>query len=154
MTKKFKVYKLCKVKKILKKYPILLINHTLNLNSKSWNIIEKKLINSNLKYYKLNNTLTKHTLTNSIFLNFKPILSGSLCFIYPKNVNNFESNFYELIKINKTMPTLALKLNRKIYSKNQLSTISTLNYNKNVGALNKTLKKILKTPYYKFKNSK
>ena len=154
MKKKFKTYKLCKIKKFLKKHPIFLISHTLNLNSKDWNVVEKKLITFNLKYYKLNNTLTKHTIINSILLNFKPILSGSLCFVYPKNYNNFEPNLQDLTKINKTMPVLGIKLNQKIYSKNQLPTIYTLNYKKNIKTLNKTLKRFLKTPYYKFKNSK
>lgn len=154
MNKKFKAYKLCKIKQFLKKYPIFLISHTLNLNSKDWSIVNKKLITFNLKSYKLNNTLTNNTLTNSTFLNFKPILSGSLCFIYPKTSNSFEPNFQDLLKLNKTMPILGIKLNQKIYSINQLSTIYTLNYKKNIKTLNKTLKNILKTPYYKLKNSK
>ena len=154
MPKKFKRYKLSKVKNFIKKNPVLFIHHTLNLNSKSWNKIEKKLNTAGLKYYKLNNTLANHTLINSVFVNYKPLLSGSLCFVYPKTIHDFDSNPQGIIQLNKTMPVLAVKLNKKIYSKNQISNITTLNYKKNIQILNKTLKNFIKTPYYKFKNSK
>ena len=154
MNKNFKIYKLCKVKTFIKKSPLILISHTLNLNSNKWLKIEQNLINSNLKYYKLKNAVTKQALTKSIFFNVLPIFNGSLCFIYPKNYKNFNENFQNLIKINKTMPILAIKLNKKIYSKTQLENISNLNYKQNIKILNKTLKNLLKFPYYKFKISK
>lgn len=154
MNKNFKIYKLCKIKTFIKKHPLILISHTLNLNSYNWLKIEQKLINSNLKYYKIKNTVTRQALTNSIFLNILPALNGSLCLIYPKNKKKFDENFQALIEINKTMPVFALKLNKKIYSKNQLSNVSTLSYEKNIKILNKTLKNFIKTPYYKLKISK
>ena len=151
MNQNLKTYKLYKVKNFIKNPPLILIFHTLNLKTTDWLKIEQNLINSDLKYYKIRNTLAKHVLKNSVFLNFSTVLNGSLCFIYPKNNKNFNNNFQKLSKISKTMPILTLKLNKKMYSSPQLSNISTLNYKKNISILNKTLKTFIKTPYYKFK---
>ena len=46
----------------------------------------------------------------------------------------------------------AVKINKKIYSTNQLKTLMTINYLKNITLFNKTLKKIVKQPYYALKN--
>ena len=151
MNNELKNYKLYKVKYFLKNPPLILFFHTLNLKSVNWLKIEQDLLNFNLKYYKIQNTLTKYAVTNSIFLNLVSILNGSLCFIYPKDLNKLNNDVQKLLKINKTMPVLGLKLNKNIYSAFQLSNLSTLNYKKNIIVLNKTFKMYLKTPYYKFK---
>jgi ribosomal protein L10 len=152
MNKKLKTYKLYKVKHFLKTPPLILFFHTLNLKSVNWLEIEQNLLKLNLKYYKIQNTLTKNVIKNSVFSNISPIINGALCFIYPKNLNKFNDDFQKLSKMNKTMLILGVKLNKNLYSAPQLSNISTLNYKKNIIILNKTLKTFLKTPYQKFKN--
>ena len=151
MNKNLKTYKLYKVKTFLKRYPIIIIYHTLNVKEVNWLKINESLEQLNLKCYKLRNKLSKHALKNSVFSNFSVMLNGSLCFVYPKNATKFNGNFKTFSKINKIMPILAIKINKKIYSTTQLSSLSTLNYKSNISTLNLTLKKIIKTPYYKFK---
>ena len=99
MNQNLKTYKLYKVKNFIKNPPLILIFHTLNLKTTDWLKIEQNLINSDLKYYKIRNTLAKHVLKNSVFLNFSTVLNGSLCFIYPKNNKNFNNNFQKLSKM-------------------------------------------------------
>jgi ribosomal protein L10 len=151
MNKNFKTYKLYKVKHFLKNPPLIFFFHVLNLKSKNWLKIEQNLLKLNLKYYKIKNTLAKRVIKKSIFLNFSTFINGAICVIYPKNFK-ITNDVQKLLKTNQTMPLLNVKLNKNFYSKEQLSTISTLNYKKNVKILNKTLKTFLKTPYYKFKN--
>jgi len=153
MNTKFRKYQLYKVKSFLKNPPLIFFFHTLNLKTIKWLKIEQKLLKLNLKYYKVKNTLTKYVIKNSVFLNFLPIINGPICIIYiKKNQNNTNLDIQNLLKLSQTMPLVSVKLNKKLYSKNQLLTISTLNYRTNIKVLNKTLKTFLKNPYYKFKN--
>ena len=152
MNKEFKNYKLYKVKRFLKNSPLIFFFHTLNLKTINWIKIEQNLLKLNLKYYKIKNTLTKYVIKNSIFFNFSTIINGSICIIYPKNSKINDTDLQKLLKSTQTMPFLSVKLNKKFYSKEQIETLSTLDYKKNIKVLNKTLKTFLKTPYFKFKN--
>ena len=151
MTFKLKTYKTHKIKQLLKKNPLIFFFHITNLDSKNWIKIEQKKFYNNIRCYKLSNTLTKQVLNHSTLANLSIIINGSLCFVYYKN-NNPE--IQKLIKLNKALPLLCLKLNKNIYSLNQLSNITTLNHTKNIKIFNKTLIKLLKTPYYKLNLSK
>jgi len=153
MNKKFKTHKLYKVKNFLKNTPLIFFFHTLNLKSTNWLKLEQKLFKLNLKCYKIKNTLTKRIIKHSVLINFSTIINGSICIIYFKNIQNINTdNIQNLLKVSQMMPLISIKLNTKLYSKKQLSTIYTLNYKTNIKILNKTLKTFLKTPYYKFKN--
>ena len=148
-----KDYKLEKTKRYFQKTPAFLIFNVSNLNSKNWLKIEQELFNSNLKYYKINNTLTKYVLDSSIFSNLTTLINGSLCIIHYNNAQTTKIDTKKLLKINKSIPIVCAKLNNKVYSANQLSSVSTLNYDKNIRIFNKSLKKMLKFPYFKLKNS-
>ena len=80
------------------------------------------------------------------------MVKGPLCIIELKDSKKSLNNFNDLKKLNSSTPLISLKLNKKIYTVNQLKTITTLNYKTNVKVLNKTLKRFLKLPYYKFKS--
>lgn len=144
-----KRYKLKTTTAYFQKKPIFLLFNVANLNSKQWLKIEQAFFNHNLNYIKIYNTLTKLFLKKSIFLRFKSIINGNLCFISLKNKTQNNLNIQEIIKIDSTMSFLGLKLNNKVYSATQLKTISTLNYKKNVQFLNQSLKRLLKLPHYK-----
>jgi ribosomal protein L10 len=151
MTFKLKTYKTYKIKQLLKKNPLIFFFHITNLDSKNWIKIEQKNFYNNIRCYKLCNTLTKQVINHSTLANLSIIINGSLCFVYYKN-NNTE--IQKLIKLNKALPLLCLKLNKNIYSLNQLSNITTINHTKNIKIFNKTLIKLLKTPYYRLNLSK
>lgn len=151
MSKNLKKFKLYKIKQYLKTQSIVFFFNTTNLKKINWLKIEQELFNSQLKYHKINNSITNYALKDSTFSSISPLINGELCLIY---FNNFQSelNIQKFIKINKTMQILGVKLNKNFYSKAQLTTISTLNYNTNIKIFNKILKKFLKLPYHKFKN--
>ena len=151
ITKNFKKFKLNKIKFFLKNSKLILIFHTVNLKSSKWLKTEQKLKNLNLKCYKIKNKITKKILNESNLINFSKLIKGSLCFITVKNKKSIEENFNKLIKLNKMMPILAVKLNKNLYSYKQINNITTLNYKKNTKILTKTLNNLTKIPYYRFK---
>ena len=148
MKLELKRYKLKKTALYFQKKPVFFLFNVTNLNSKQWLKTEQTFFHSNLKYYKVYNTLSKIFLNQSIFLQFIPIMNGNLCFLSFKDDKKNSINIQELIKIDPSMAFLGLKLNNKIYSSVQLKTLSTLNYKNNIQILNKSLKKLLKLPYY------
>ena len=154
IVKKLKNYKLYKTKFFFKEYKLILISHTLDLNSKSWLKTEQFLKTVDLKCYKIKNTLVKKIFNKSIFLNISEVFNGSMCLILPKNRKSLNNKAFKLIKKNQNMSLLAVKLNKNFYYHSQLNKIPTINYKKNVTVLNNTLQSILKNSYYKLSNSK
>ena len=151
MNKELKTFKLYKVKHYFKNKNLVFFFHTTNLNSKSSLKIEQDLFNYELECYKITNTVTHYALKNSVISNSSILINGSLCLVCIKKNKTLKIDVQKLLNISKTMPVLGVKLNKKIYSKQQLSTLSTLNHTKNIKVLNKMLKKLLKIPNFKLK---
>ena len=153
MINKLKLYKLNKIKKALKNYPFIFLVHTPNLNSQNLLKIEQQLFKNTLHCYKINNNLTKLVLKNSLFSSFVNLVQGPLCFIYfnPKH-SSLNLNLEKLLVNKSKIIVLGVKLNKRIYTKSQIKTLNTFNYNQNIIIFNKTLKKIIKTPYHKLKS--
>lgn len=144
-----KSYKLQKTKSYFKEKPLFFMFNVSNLNSKSWLKTEQVFFNYNLKYYKVYNTLSKKFLEKSIFKNTAVLMNGSICLVDFNKNEDIQINLQKIIKLNPSMPFLGLRLNTKVYSLSQLNTVSTINYNKTIKVFNKSLKKLLKLPYYK-----
>ena len=150
MSKNFKKFKLYKIKQDLKTQNIVFFFHTTNLKTINWLKIEQEFFKSKLECYKINNSVTHYALKNSAFFNFSTLINGEMCVIYLKTFNS-NLNMQKFNKIDKTMHLMGMKLNKKFYTKQQLNTISTLDYNTNINIFTKIMKKLLKLPYYKFK---
>jgi len=150
MNKELKTFKLYKVKHYFKNQNLVFFFHTTNLNSKRSLKIEQDLFNYELECHKITNTITRYALKNSVISNTSILISGSLCLVCLKK-KTLKIDVQKLLNISKTMPVLGVKLNKKMYSRQQLSTLSTLNYTKNVKVLNKMFKKLLKIPNFKLK---
>ena len=147
-----KKYKFNKIKFFLKSKKLILIYHTSNLKLTEWLKTEKKLKKNNLKCYKLNNKLVQKALNKSNLLNFSKILKGPLCFVTINNNKGLKQHFNNLIKFNKIMLLLAIKLNRKVYSFKQINNLTTLSYSNIIKTFNKILNNSTKILYHKFKN--
>ena len=151
MNKELKTFKLYKVKHYFKNQNLVFFFHTTNLNSKRSLKIDQDLFTYGLKCHKITNTMTQYALKNSVVSNSSILISGSLCLVCLKKNKTLKIDLQKLLNISKTMPVIGVKLNKKIYSKQQLSTLSTLNYTKNIKVLNKMFKKLLKIPNFKLK---
>nr|WAK85021.1 hypothetical protein [Amicula sp. isolate GU52X-4 cfCalB7] len=126
-----KIYKILKIKKYLKKNSIFFLSNGINPNSNNWLIKKQKLTKLNYKSYKVYNKSTIKILKNSIFNAIKHSINGLSFFIELINLkillkktilNNFESLKFVL---------LVIKFNNKIYFKNQLENLISLQYKKN-----------------------
>lgn len=91
------------------------------------------------------------TLKNSIFKNLIVLIHGP---IFLLSGNNANLTFKELENINPFIGLLSLKLNNKIYSKEQIKNCQKLSYLSNVSNFHNSLKTITRTPYYKLKSGK
>ena len=149
---KLKTYQLKKLKHYLKKTNLIFFFYIANFSVVNQLELEQKLFKNNLELYKIKNTLLKHSVKQSVFTNISPLIKGPLCIVKFNNNKSVNLNFQTLLNLNNTVPILAIKLNKKIYSNVQVKTISTLNYTNNIKILNKTFTRLLKIPYYKFKN--
>ena len=91
------------------------------------------------------------TLKCSIFKNLITLLHGPIVLI---NTDNVELTLKKLKNINPLINLLCLKLNNKIYSRKQIKNIKKLSYIENVSIFHKSMKTLIKMPYYKFKSKK
>jgi hypothetical protein len=146
-----KTYRRLKIKYYLKTINFFFFFHGASLNNESWIKTEQTLVKNKLKYYRVFNTLMIRTLKCSIFKNLITLLHGPIVLI---NTNNVEMTLKKLKNINPLINLLCLKLNNKIYSKKQIKNIKKLSYIENVSIFHKSMKTLIKMPYYKFKSKK
>ena len=151
MNNKLKTYRLEKLKYYLKKPNLIFFIYIPNSNVKNQLKLEQKLFKNNLKLYNIKNNLTKHVINNSIYSRIDILIKGPLSIITLKNPKKININIQKLLNFNSNISVLTIKLNKKIYSNEQIKTISTLNYKNNIKILNKTFKQLIKIPYYNLK---
>ena len=70
-----------------------------------------------------------------------------MCILYQNDNTSIDKQFKNILKIDPNLTLIAIKLNNKVYSKNQLNKINTINYLKNLKVFAKILNKVFKTPY-------
>lgn len=142
---KLKEYKFSKIKNYIKVNDFFFIYNSNNLNLKDWISIEQEFKNLNLEYYKIYNTVSKKTLENSIYTNFKPLINGLVILIKPNAKTKVQ--FQTFLNLNNVLVTVGIKLNKKIYNTTQLKNLHSLEYKTNMAILVKSLKTSLKIPY-------
>ena len=146
-----KTYKRLKIKYYLKTVNFFFFFHGASLDSESWIKIEQTLVKNKLKYYRVFNTLMIKILNCSIFKNLTTLLHGPIILI---NKNDTKLISKKLKNINPLVNLLCLKLNNKIYSRKQIKNIKKFSYIENVSIFHKSMKTLIKMPYYKFNSKK
>ena len=146
-----KTYKHLKIKYYLKTINFFFFFHGASLDSESWTKTEQALVKNKLKYYRVFNALMTNTLSCSIFRNLTTLLHGPVLLI---NSNHQKLTSKKLKNINPLINLLCLKLNNKVYSKKQIKNIKELSYIKNISIFHRSMKSLIRTPYYKLKNKK
>ena len=143
----FKKYKLEKSKKQIKYNKIGFLFHATNSDSIKKLKLDQNLEKNNFKSIKIKNNLLKIVLKTSIFSKQCHLINGSLCFLYYSNPKIINGKFKNIFKVDPGLSLIAIKLNNKIYSINQLKKITTVNYVENLKIFSKTLNNIYKKPY-------
>jgi hypothetical protein len=146
-----KTYKHLKIKYYLKTINFFFFFHGASLDSEGWIKTEQALVKNKLKYYRVFNALMTNTLSGSIFKNLTTLLHGPILLI---NSNHPKLTSKKLKNINPLINLLCLKLNNKVYSKKQIKNIKDLSYIKNVSIFHRSMKNLIKIPYYRFKSEK
>jgi hypothetical protein len=127
-----KEYNIAKTKKYFQSNNLFIFFNGINLNSDNWILIEQKLKKINFSYYKIFNTTSKKILQNSIHIS-KAALVSSITFLF-KPISTFQEITKDTL-LNSFEPMLftilALKLNNKIYSKDQLKKLFSFKYKEN-----------------------
>lgn len=126
-----------KTKALLKKNNFLFFALGANQNAQNWLILEQSLNKLTIAYTKTYKNVTKKILQDSILKRFKSIIHSTFFFFKPKTQNQktiIKSNIVN--KLGTIQFTIvALKLNKKIYSRPQLETLNSYNYKKNVSLM-------------------
>lgn len=124
-----KNYKINKAKNYIKTNNILFFFNGVNKDSNDWIHTEQSLEKKNFKYYKVFNKTTKKTLNNSVFDKASNTANGLTFLIKPeiKTKNLFKSTIVKDLKL-LLFILLAIKLNNKLYSANQLNKTTSFHY--------------------------
>jgi len=125
-----KNFEINKTKNYIKTNNILFLTDGVNKNSNDWIYTEQTLKKINLKYRKVFNKTTRKALNGSVFQRTHNNVNGITFFIKP-GVNEKKSllknNIVKDLKL-LLFILLAIKLNNKAYSTNQLNKSNSLNY--------------------------
>jgi hypothetical protein len=145
-----KTYKCFKINNYFRTIKLFFFFHGISLNHEHWIKTEQILINNQLQYFKVFNTILLNTLKNSVFKNLINLIHGPVIIICNKNtlVKN------QLENVNTLISLLCLKLNNKVYSQQQIRNIKKLTYEKNVFLLYKSMNNCIKIhlSLFKFNN--
>jgi hypothetical protein len=124
-----KEYKILKTKNYIKENKIFFFFNSINRNSNDSIIVEQNLKKLNFDSYKIYNKTSKKTLKASTYKNSTELVNSITLLIKPM-FTNFEIKKSTLLQSFEPLlfSLLAIKVNNKIYSKNQLKEIFLLNY--------------------------
>ena len=145
-----KTYKSSKIKHYFKSSNFFFLFQGTSLYTENWIKIEQILVGYELKSYRILNKLMITTLKNSMLRNALMITHGPIILLI-NNYNNSKLTFKELGNINPLINLLGFGLNNKIYFKKQIKNLKKMAYIENVSFLHKSMKTVIKIPYYKFR---
>lgn len=127
-----KEYHIKKTKNYLINNKLFFFFNGINIKSNNLLNIEQEIQKLSFSYYKILNKISKKTLDKSIYINISPLVNSVTFLIKPLNINKeitkqrILTNMEPLLFI-----LLAIKLNNKIYSKDQLVDRFSFKYKEN-----------------------
>lgn len=148
-----KTYKCSRIKHYFKTSNSFFLFQGTSLYNENWIKIEQILVGYELKSYRILNKLMITTLKNSMLKNVLVLTHGPIILL-TNNYNNTKVTFKELDNINPLINLLGFGLNNKIYFKRQIKNLKKMSYLENVSLLHKSMRTVIKIPYYKFKIKK
>lgn len=136
-----------RTKELLKKKNFLFFTIGANQNAQNWITLEQNLTKLSLSYTKTYKNVTTKILQDSVLKRLKSIINSTFFFLKPKEVSKktiIRSNIVNTLDTIQ-FTVVAFKLNKKIYSRPQLKTLSSYNYKKNVSIMYQFLTTNLKS---------
>ncbi len=127
-----KNYKILKTKKYIKTNNLFFCFNGINQNSTNGTKTEQELKKLNLFYSKISNKTSKNLLKNSVYQNIEPLINGLTIFIKFRSRNNKDLVTLKKKLLNlESFVFLAIKMNKNIYSLNQIKHANSLRYREN-----------------------
>ena len=151
MSFNLKTYKLLKIKNYFKKINFLFFFQGTSLNKTNRIKTEQLFNKEKLKYFQILNSLTIKVMKNSILKNLTPLIHGSILLVH---TNRKKLTLKKLSNISILINLLCLRLNNKIYSKNQIKNLKKLSYIENIYRFYNSMQMNLKMLYYIFNSKK
>nr|QYJ09263.1 ribosomal protein L10 [Pleurosigma sp. mgcode 4] len=144
---KFKNYQILKIKHYFKNNSILLLSNGINQKANNWVKLEQGFKIINLNYYKTYNKIARKVLKTSVYSNVVNLINGPFFLLTPNKKTTLTKKLLkketlEFLKFR----LLALKLNKKIYSINQIKKINSFVYKEAISVLYQFLLVNLKFP--------
>lgn len=128
----FKEYKNIKTKNYIKENNLFFFFNGININCYNWTFIKQNLQKINFNSYKISNKITINNLKKSIYKNIIPTINGVTFLLKPiETTKELKKQilFHNLKEL--FFDPLALNLNNKIYSNNQINNLLSNNYKDN-----------------------
>jgi hypothetical protein len=152
---KFKNYQILKIKHYFKNNSVLLLSNGINQKADNWVKFEQGFKTINLNYYKIYNKIVRKVLKPSIYSNLVNLINGPFFLITPNKKiiltrKLLKKETLEFLKFR----LLALKLNKNVYSINQIKKINSFVYKESISILYQFLLINLKFPKTLIKISK
>lgn len=143
----FKNYQTKKTETYLKKNNFVLFTIGANQKSSNWTNVEQKLCILELLYYKTYTNAVAKAFQRSVYKNLKKsLINSTLFFLQPKNLHNTRIKGDLIKNLNLIFfSTLAIKLNKKVYSTAQQKKLYSLHYKKNILIMQQFILTNLKT---------
>ena len=148
-----KTYKCSKIKHYFKTSNFFFLFQGTSLYNENWVKIEQILVGYDLKSCRMFNKLMCITLKNSMLQNVLVLTHGPIILLTNRH-NDTKLTFKELNNINPLINLLGFGLNNKIYFKKQIKNLKRMSYRENIFFLCKSMRTIIKTPYYRLKRKK
>lgn len=128
-----KEYHIKKTKNYITKKNLFFFCNGVNKRSSDWINAEQELQKLSVSYYKILNKISKKTLNKSIYMNVSSLINSVTFIIQPEKTEKKEITKQMLIKSFEPLAfiLLAVKVNNKIYSNNQLLDIFSFKYDEN-----------------------
>lgn len=142
-----KSYKYLKIKHYIREINFFFFFHGTSLDNANWIKIEQLLFTHNLRSFRILNKLMINRFMNSLLKSVVTLIHGPIFLLYVTDTN---LALKKLESISFWISLLCLKLNNKIYSKEQIKNLKTLSFNKNIHLFYSFVQFFIKAFYYKF----
>lgn len=124
-----KDYKILKTKKYIRNNDLFFFFNGINQNSIDGTKTEQELKKLNLSYFKIFNKTSKNLFKNSVYQNIEPLINGLTILIKSNSENSKNLTITKKKLLNlESFAFLAIKMNKNIYSLNQVKYANSLKY--------------------------
>ena len=145
-----KHYKLGKVKLLIKEKNLLIFCNFVNEVTKSFVKLKEHTLKRKVKFFKINSSLIRYLIKNSIYSNLKNLNFGSIVILHFNVLKFFTEVISNLNVNNNQLYFFCCIFNKKFYQLKLFLGLKTLKFISNIKLLHFYLKKYIKIKFLSF----